>query len=130
MKTSTKFRIIFIVITLLILSLVIVEIQTRFIRRWISDVVYDNRVPYLRCEDLPTITEVEQAIEIHQDVIEEIEAVNPGFIRVHISSTVNHTDCAGKGYLLVEYASHADRKQIEDIIGETFFGVPWMGLNL
>ncbi len=130
MIKSKKARIIWMVFILLILSLVIIETQTHFIRRWISDVVYDNRVPYLRCEDLPEIAKAEQTIATHQDVIEEIEAVHPEFIRAYISSTVNHTDCPGKGYLVIEYASHADDIQIEEIIGETFFGIPWMGLNL
>lgn len=130
MVKSKKARIIWTVFIILILSLVVIETQTHFIRRWISDVVYDNRVPYLRCEDLPEIAEVEQTIEVHQDVIKEIEAVHPGFIRVTIGSTVNHKDCPGRGYLVIEYASHADRMQIEALIGETFFGIPWMGLNL
>jgi len=130
MKKFKKSRIILLVLILIVISLIIAETQTRFIRRWISDVIYDNRVPYLHCENLLNLAEVEQTVAAHQDLIEQIEAVHPGFIRVTISSSVNRSDCPGKGYLVIEYASHADRLQIEAIIGETFFGIPWMGLNL
>lgn len=127
MNKSNKGRIIWIMILILLGILIVAEVRTHFIKKWISDVVYDNRVPYLRCEELPSLTDAEQTVAAHQDVIEQIEAIHPGHIRVYVSSD---SSCPEKGMLVIEYASHDDREQIEALIGETFFGIPWKGLNV
>jgi len=127
MKKSNKGRIIGIMILILLAILIVAEARTRFIHRWINDVVYDNRVPILRCEELPTLVQVEQTLASHQDVVAQIEALHPGHIRVYTNSV---SSCPEKGLLVIEYASHADREQIEAFIGETFFGIPWEGLNV
>lgn len=114
-------------ILILLGILIVAEVRTHFIKKWISDVVYDNRVPYLRCEELPSLADAEQTVAAHQDVIEQIEAIHPGHIRVYVSSD---SSCPEKGMLVIEYASHDDREQIEALIGETFFGIPWKGLNV
>ncbi|MCG2786578.1 MAG: hypothetical protein L6461_15915, partial [Anaerolineae bacterium] len=63
--------------------------------------------------------------EEYQNLIQEIEQVNPGFIFVSIKSP-----CPGKGEILIEYPSHQNRLQIEELIGdETFFGIPYRGIN-
>jgi len=91
------------------------------IRRWIDAVIYDNQNHYLACEQLPSRSEVEQVLEEHQDVIEQIKAVNPGFVGVD----VNPCD-AGNADVTFWYGSHQDRIVIEQIIGaDTFFGVPY-----
>ncbi|MDN5366524.1 MAG: hypothetical protein HPY90_14175 [Syntrophothermus sp.] len=100
-----------------------VEYKTHLFKMIISG-VYDNRLHGVSCEKLPTLSEVEQIVKEHQDLIREIENVNPGFIRVYIDSP-----CPGKGEIVIEYASHQDRLRIEELIGETFFGVPWKGIN-
>lgn len=102
------------------------EYQTKSIRKTIADVIYDNREHYLSCEELPALSEVEQVVEEHQNLIQEIEQVNPGFIFVSIISL-----CPGKGEIFIEYPSHQNRLQIEELIGdETFFGVPYRGINI
>ena len=63
-------------------------------------------------------------MEEHKEVIQQIETIDPGFIMVYIDSS-----CPGKGSLVIEYPSHADRLQIEELIGDTFFGIPWKGIN-
>lgn len=107
--------------------LIVAEVRTHFTRRWIASVVYDNRIPYLRCKELPSPADVEQKVATYQDVIEQIEAIHPGHIRVYVSSV---SSCPDKGILVIEYASHYDREQIEALIGETFYGIPWKGLNV
>ena len=102
-----------------------VEYKTCFFKKMIVGFVYDNRVHCVSCKKLPTLSEVEQIVEEHRDLIEEIEKVNPGFIFVSISSP-----CPGKGAIVIKYASHQDRVRIEELIGETFFGVPWEGINI
>jgi len=102
-----------------------VEYKTHFFKKMIADVVYDNRLHGVICEELPALSEVEQIVEEHRDSIKEIENVNPGFIFVKVESP-----CPGKGIIVIEYASHQDRLRIEKLIGETFFGVPWKGINI
>ena len=113
------------VMVIVIIAGIGVEYETHFFAKIISSVVYDNRQHGVRCEDLPLLSEVERIIEEHRDLIEEIKKVNPGFIFVSISSP-----CPGKGASVIKYASHQDRVRIEELIGETFFGVPWEGINI
>ncbi len=109
---------------MIITSVIRVEAETHIFKKWISSVVYDNRVYYLRCEELPRVSEVEQIVEEQQEVIQEIENINPGFINVYIDFS-----CPGRGSLVIEYPSHEDRLRIEEILGDTFFGVPYKGIN-
>ena len=103
------------------LAVLIIEPQTRFIRRLVDDALYDNRYHYLPCEQLPSLAEVERVLEEHQDVIRQIEAVNPGLVGVDVM-----TCGAGNADLTFWYASHRDRVAIEQIIGDdTFFGMPY-----
>ncbi len=125
MEKSNKRRIIWITVLIGLGLLILAEARTQFIKRWISDVVYDNRMPDLRCKELPALAEVEQMVATHQDVIEQIENVDSGYIDIAIDSS----SCPGKGSLVILYPSHADREQIEALIGEAFFGVPWKGIN-
>jgi len=98
-----------------------IETQTKIMRRWIDDVIYDNQNHYLDCEQLPLRAEVEKVLEEHNDVIQQIEAVNPGFVGIEVST-------CGKGNADITfwYGSHQDRIVIEQMIGgDTFFGVPY-----
>jgi hypothetical protein len=101
--------------------LVLVESQTKFVRRLVDNVLYDNRNHYLPCEQLPPLAEVERVLEEHQDVIQRIEAVNPGYVGVDVNVCEG-----GNADITFWYGSHAERKAIEQIIGsDTFFGVPY-----
>jgi hypothetical protein len=104
------------------LALLIVEARTRSIRRFMDDVIYDNRSHYLPCEKLPEFSYVESVAAGHRDVIQQIEQINPGNVGVEIDATT----CPGKADLLIWYGSHADRLSIEAILGaDTFFGIPY-----
>jgi hypothetical protein len=100
----------------------LIESQTKTVRRWVDNALYDNRYHYLPCEQLPPVSEVERIIQEHQDVIQDIEAVNPGLVGVEINS-------CGAGQnadITFWYAGHQDRIAIERIIAsDTFFGVPY-----
>jgi hypothetical protein len=37
--------------------------------------------------------------------------------------------CPGRGVLTIEYPSHRDRVRIEELLGGTFYGVPYKGVN-
>ena len=46
-------------------GMLLIESQTKVIKRWIDDVIYDNRHHYLPCDQLPPISEVEGTIREH-----------------------------------------------------------------
>ena len=107
---------------LICLGVTVAEVQTKFIRRIIDNVIYDNRNHYLSCEQLPTASKVMQVVEERQDVIKEIEQVKPGFVGMDIDTF----SCPGRADIVFWYGSHQDRVTIESIINDdTFFGVPY-----
>jgi hypothetical protein len=100
----------------------IVELRFRIVQRAYDHFVLDNRNHYLSCQDLPAKSEVERMIEQHQDVIQRIQQVAPGFVGVEIDSLT----CEGNADLLIWYGTHEQRIAIEEIIGDdTFFGIPY-----
>lgn len=113
------------VMVVIIIAGIGVEYKTQFFKKMIYSKLYDIRLHGVSSEDLPPLSEVERVVEEHQDVIKEIESINPGFIRVYIDSSY-----PGKGIIVIEYASNRDRLLIEELIGETFFGIPWKGINI
>jgi len=123
-NNGRNLRPVFSVIVVLVVAcvgLLFIEARTKMIRRWIDAVIYDNQNHYLACEQLPSRSEVEQVLEEHQDVIEQIKAVNPGFVGVDVNPC-----SAGNADVTFWYGSHQDRIVIEQIIGaDTFFGVPY-----
>lgn len=101
---------------------VIVESQFKVLQRAYDNYVLDNRNHYLSCKELPAKREVESIVEQHQDVIQQIQQIAPGFVDVEIDSST----CAGKANILIWYGTHQQRIAIEKIIaGDTFFGVPY-----
>jgi len=104
-----------------VVLLLFLEVQAKFLRQTLDDVLYDNRFHYISCEKLPSIAEVEKVIAEHQDAIRQIEAVNPGFVGIEVNI------CSiGNADITFWYGSHKDRMVIENIIGsDTFFGVPY-----
>jgi len=103
-------------------GILILEVQTKFVRRTYDEIFLDNRNHYLRCEQLPLEIEVRRVMEEHQDVIREIEQINPGFVGVEIDNSI----CPGKADIFFWYGIHEDRLRIEDLIaGKTFYGIPY-----
>ncbi|KAF0108457.1 MAG: hypothetical protein FD146_1031 [Anaerolineaceae bacterium] len=107
---------------LLCAALLLIESQTHLLLRAYDNYVMDNENHYLPCSQLPSPEEVERVVNEHQDILQQIEQVNPGLVGVNIDATT----CPGHADLLIWYASHADRQAIKAIIGaETFFGIPY-----
>jgi hypothetical protein len=123
MTKSRKIGLLLVVILIILVAVVWIEAETHFLQNYISSAVYDNKIIYL-CEELPPLSEVERIVEENKEVIRQVESIDPGFISVYIDSS-----CPGKGSLVIEYPSHADRLRIDELIGDTFFGVPWKGIN-
>ena len=80
----------------------------------------------LPCEELPDIEEVRNAIEDHQDIIEEIENTSPGNVWISINER-----CDGKGELFIYYDTIDTKNKILELIGDdTFFGIPYRMFNV
>ncbi len=123
MRKSLKLKLIVFAVVIACISVsIIIETQTKIIRRALDNYVYDNRNHYLSCSELPTESEVRKILEEHPDVIHRIDQVDPGFVGVDVDSIT----CPGRADLLIWYASHQDRTAIEGIINsDTYFGVPY-----
>ncbi len=122
MKKESRIIIFLLLLFTLCIIVILIEAQTNSIRRIFDDFIYDNQNHYLSCEKLPNKAEVAKIIAEHQDVIRDIEAVNPGLVGVEIDTTA----CQGKADIIFWYASHENRLAIQEIIAdETFFGIPY-----
>lgn len=110
------------VLIFLLLSVVLIESQTKSIRRFYDNVVMDNRNHYLPCDKLPEAADVTSIMEKHKGIVEQIEQIHPGQVGVEVDSL----SCPGKADIVIWYASHEDRVKIEQLIeGDTFFGIPY-----
>jgi len=111
---------------LLCLILIGVERQTHLLRRAYDNWILDNENHYLPCEQLPVPDEVKRIVQEHQDIIQQIEQVDPGQVVVEVDTMT----CPGKADLVIFYATHQDRIAIKKLIGaNTFFGVPYRMVN-
>ena len=110
-----------IIFLVLLLIFVIIESQTKIIRRLYDNILYDNQNHYLPCSKLPDEAFVNDVLAVHQDIIQEILEVDPG----NTGYEVDTITCPGKADLIIWYASHRDRVAIQKIlIDNSFFGVP------
>lgn len=91
--------------------------------------ILDNREHYTDCYGLPFFPQVEKAITEHGDIIDKLKAVGAE------SVTAEKLVCKGwdggielvKGDLLIHYNTHENREDIEKLIGDNFFGIPYRG---
>lgn len=95
--------------------------------RLYNDLILDNRDHFLACDQLPSVADVNRILAEHQDTVEAIKEVNPGFVFLE----VDDWSCPGRADIVISYASHQDRLAIERIIGgDTLFGVPYRLRNI
>ncbi len=121
-KTGRAVRLVFVLAATLCCGAVVSVVRGSLLGRLYNDIVLDNYDHFLPCEELPTSEEVNRILDVHQDVLEAIEDVNPGFIFVEVDAWT----CPGRADIIISYATHQNRLAIEEIIGgKTFFGVPY-----
>ena len=121
MMKSPKIIAIVSIVVMASLFTAVVEAQTKVLHHAFDNIIYDNKNHYLPCEKLPAEAEVRTIVKAHHETIQAIEGVNPGLAGVEIG-----IPCAGKADILIWYASHANRIEIEKIIGsDTFYGIPY-----
>lgn len=86
------------------------------------------------CAELPAVVEVEEAMQDHAELIEQIKQVNPEHIHLSI---VSPRECPDKGYLVIAYATNQNKAAIQELLekeqGVThkqFFGIPYFLRNV
>lgn len=85
-----------------------------------------ERVTY-RCSKLPDVASVEKTLSDQGQVVDQIKNIHPGFIEIGVYKL---EDCSGKARIKILYATEQDRQEIEQIIGDTFFGIPYEMQNI
>ena len=114
-------------LTLGALIFTIVEVNGAYVRDLLSLGIYGTKPHRIPCSDWPNVDEVEQVIERQAQVVRKIEAVNPGGVRLFISTR----SCPGRAEISINYAASRHIEAIEMIIGDKkyFYGVPYTLIN-
>ncbi len=82
--------------------------------------------PLISCSKFPAIAEARKVLQQHQQFIQKLKTDNSGFILVDLRELQY---CPGKAMIHVEYAGEQDCPAIKQMIGETFFGIPYVLVN-
>ncbi len=72
----------------------------------------------LPCEQLPTAARVQQVLDEHQVEWRQIQE-HSDWVEVDTGR------CPGKADLAIYYPTERDKVQIKQLIGDTFFGIPY-----
>lgn len=100
-----------------------VSIQTNAVQRVLDYHLYDSKNHYLPCRKLPTEAEVRAVVKAQQQLIQQIEQVNPDGQNIWVEQK---PECPEKADILIDYPGHQNRLEIEKLIdGDTFHGVPY-----
>ena len=82
--------------------------------------------PLISCSKFPEIALAEKVLQEHQQFIQKLQTDNSGFPFAN-ARELHH--CPGKAVISVEYAGEQDCPAIRQMIGETFFGIPYILVN-
>ncbi len=77
------------------------------------------------CDQLPSFNSVQQIFNAHQDTVDEIENLNPGHVFVSLVEP-----CPGMGGIEIMYGTMNTRNKIKSLLGDDFFGVPYVLINI
>lgn len=74
------------------------------------------------CNELPSAEAIERTLEQHASTRAQIEQLNPNAIVFVIEENKR---CPEKATLVIYHATAAEEKQIRQLLGESFFGIPY-----
>lgn len=79
------------------------------------------------CDELPSFQHAQNVMEENKETISYIEKLSP------TNSTwleIDSSRCQGKGEIIISYGNEQQRREIINVIGDTFFGVPYLMRNV
>ena len=76
----------------------------------------------LPCDELPTVAEVERVLKENALTVKKIEDRERGVLLTIINDA---SRCPGKAHLLITFDTVVRRQGIKELLGESFFGVPY-----
>lgn len=79
----------------------------------------------ISCTKFPEIAEAQKVLQKHGTFIQKLRT-DTGFPSV---DAIKLRYCPGKAMIQVEYAGEQDCPAIKQMIGETFFGIPYILVN-
>ena len=80
---------------------------------------------WVPCDQMPSFNSAQQIFNANQDTVEEIENMNPGHVFVSLVEP-----CPGMGGIEIMYGTMNTRNKIKSLLGDTFFGVPYVLFNI
>ncbi len=78
------------------------------------------------CSQIPTIAEAKKILNEHESTVNQIKKVNFGFIDIRVQASES---CVGKGIILISHPSEKDCDSLKQVLGNTFYGVPYKLIN-
>ena len=81
-----------------------------------------RRVP---CDRLPNLSQAQQIFNEHNDTVEQLEKISPNNVFISLVER-----CPGKGEVEIMYDTINTRNQIKKLIGDSFFGIPYVMFNI
>ncbi len=101
-------------------ALIIVFLFFAFIVSGFLVIIEDNyETP---CDELPTTHESQQILSAHTQEQNQVNAISFGM-------SIDTSRCPGKAEIVINYQTLSDRQKIKDLIGNTFFGIPYRMSN-
>lgn len=74
------------------------------------------------CEELPSADVINHTLAQHASTRAQIERLNPNAI---VFVVEENQRCPGKANLVIYYATEAEEQHIRQLLGESFFGIPY-----
>lgn len=79
------------------------------------------------CDELPSVEAIKHALEQHASTRAQVEQLNPNAIVFAIEESRH---CPGRATLVIYHATTSEGKQIRQLLGDTFFEIPYKLRNV
>ncbi len=90
---------------------------------WYFAIWQDNKE--IHCDQMPNWSQAQKIFQENNATIEQIKNINPGMVFVELREA-----CPNKGEVVIYYDTIQTRNQIKALIGDSFFGIPYVMYNI
>ncbi len=110
---------------LLIMSGVIVGVSYGIVRNrgWHFAIWNDSKEAH--CNQMPNWSQAQKIFQENNATIEQIKNISPGMVFVELRER-----CPGKGEVVFYFDTIDTRNQIKTMIGDSFYGIPYVMYNV